>query len=394
MDIPWDPDNKSTIKSQVNRVIEDYKDKKPVCSVLYDKSTDNYRERLDEVLRTRFGYKINREDGISFLFDKNAIAILGHYVGTDAEAAAAIAAPYVLKRGDIISGHKYHNDGLYPSLTFAAPVELNKKVGVEAVTVLFADKDRVHSMRILDLDGKTFELPLIKEETTPEMEGVGNKAPLTRPTGVASKERITQDDGVVKKSERDDARTDRELLMGTEGYELTAAEKKALETYRAKVEDFEARERKVQAALDELDRLTRTGAGREAIQKQRTKVSNLQAGMNKALRELTQAETRDKTMLEIIRKEREIQRRRTSMATRETFTKRELRSRITKLYNDLNRRITSPSEKKNIPVPVMMQAIEVLDAINMDSSREKREFNIRNIHPHCARVDVLLCFPT
>ena len=160
------------------------------------------------------------------------------------------------------------------------------------------------------------------------------------------------------------------------------------------MEDFEARERKVQAALDELDRLTRTGAGREAIQKQRTKVSNLQAGMNKALRELTQAEHRDKTMLEIIRKEREIQRRRTSMATRETFTKRELRSRITKLYNDLNRRITSPSEKKNIPVPVMMQAIEVLDAINMDSSREKREFNIRNIHPHCARVDVLLCFPT
>ena len=171
----------------------------------------------------------------------------------------------------------------------------------------------------------------------------------------------------AKLSERDDAKTDRELLMDTEGEELTKAERQELENYRAKVRDFEARERKVQAALEELDRMVREKDPN--VRQQRTKVSNLQAGMNKALRELTQAETGNRTMLEIIRKEREIQRRRTSLATRETFTKRELRSRITKLYNDLNRRITRPSEKKNIPVPVMAQAVEVLQAINMDGTR-------------------------
>ena len=156
--------------------------------------------------------------------------------------------------------------------------------------------------------------------------------------------------------------------MDTTGEELTAAERRELEKHRKKVEDFEERERKVQAALEELDRMVR--AKDPNVQKQRSKVSNLQAGMNKALRELTEAETKDKTMPQIIRKEREIQRLRTSMTTRETFSRRELRGRITKLYNDLNRRITSPSEKKNIPVPVMMQAIEVLEAINMDSTRE------------------------
>ena len=63
---------------------------------------------------------------------------------------------------------------------------------------------------------------------------------------------ITQDDGVVKSSERDNEKTDRELLMGTNGSTLTAAEKAGLEKYRAKAEDFEERQKKVQAALEEL----------------------------------------------------------------------------------------------------------------------------------------------
>ena len=181
------------------------------------------------------------------------------------------------------------------------------------------------------------------------------------------------DDKTVKYSERDDARTDRELLLDSlmdSRAELTDKERQALAGYRQKADDVRQREQKVKDALQELDRMVKAGASREAVNKQRTKVSNLQAGLQKALRELTQAETTDKTMLEIIRKEREIQRRRTAMRTRETFTRRELRGRITKLYNDLNRRITNPSEMKNIPPAVMQQAIEVLRAINMDSTQE------------------------
>ena len=388
MDIPWDPDEKSTIKTQLNRARSRLMKQPPVKSVTYDAKKNDYLEQLDKVLRENFGYKIARQDGISFLFDKGAVSILDKYIHTDGERAAAIAAPYVLKRGEIISGHKYHKGGLYPSLTFGASVEINGEKGVEAVTVLFGDKDRVHALRIVDDNGRDFELPLIKEEATPSPVDSGVKAPVAVPIGVTSKDRLTQDDGAVKKSdrenlgyhagdlgkaetvkyqERDNEKTDRELLLDTDGATLTAAEKVELQKYRAKAEDFETSQQKVQAALEVLDTMARTHDPN--VQKQRAKVSNLQAGMQKALRELTAAE-RNKTMLEIIRKEREIQRRRTSYATRETFTRRDLRNRITRLYNDLNRRITSPSEKKNIPVPVMEQAIDVLQAINMDSSRE------------------------
>lgn len=173
----------------------------------------------------------------------------------------------------------------------------------------------------------------------------------------------------VKYSERDNARTDRELLMETDAEELTDAERTALDAYRKKVESFADLEQQVQAQQAVLDDLVRQHADGDQIEKARTKLSNLQARMQKALNTVTEAEKSDKTMLEIIRKEREIQRRRTRMATTEAFTKRELRARITKLYNDLNRRITNPSEKKNIPAPLLMQAIDVLEAINMDSSR-------------------------
>lgn len=191
MDLPWDENEKSTIKMQEARVHDRLMQTDPVTKVRYDPKTDNYAVMLDKILRDRFGYKINRPDGISFLFDKEAIGTIRHYVGTDSEAAAAIAAPYVLKRGEIISGHKHHKGGLYPSLTFSAAVELNGEKGIESVAVLFADKDRVHALRIVGPDGKEFNLPVTKNETAPEMEGVGVEAPLTRPTGAASIDIVT-----------------------------------------------------------------------------------------------------------------------------------------------------------------------------------------------------------
>ena len=175
LDIPWDNDNNSSIKTQLSRVIHRIAGYDPVTSVEYDKNKQYYTDQLSDILRTRFGGgKIERQDGISFLFDKESVATIRHYVGSDAEAAAAIAAPYVLKRGEIISGHKNHNNNGYPSLTFAASVELNGKKGVEAVVVLFAGKDRVHSLRITTLDGKEFVLD-VKKKSDSEMEGAAEK---------------------------------------------------------------------------------------------------------------------------------------------------------------------------------------------------------------------------
>ena len=253
LDIPWDNDNNSSIKTQLSRVTHRIAGYNPVTSIEYDKNKQYYTDQLSDVLRTRFGGgKIERQDGISFLFDKESVATVRHYVGSDAEAAAAIAAPYVLKRGEIISGHKNHNNNGYPSLTFAASVELNGKKGVEAVVVLFAGKDRVHSLRITTLDGKEFVLD-VKKKSDSEMEGAAEKTAVTRPTGSDSDNSIlsSSEKSNTKFQERDALPDDRALLMTVKAEGRNA---EALTAYQKKVKSLEALERKLQrqqAALEE-----------------------------------------------------------------------------------------------------------------------------------------------
>ena len=191
LNIPWDTDNESTIKEQTMNNLDKVKDMDPVASITYDKNSGKkYSDQLDDILRTRFGYRIDVQGMGEILFDKAAVATIRHYVGTDAEAAAAIASPYVIKRGKIISGHRRHGNGRYPSVTFSAPVILNGQKGIESVSILFADKNRVHALRIMTPDGKVFTLTAPNSKTELEMEGVGTNAPITRPTSSVSENSI------------------------------------------------------------------------------------------------------------------------------------------------------------------------------------------------------------
>ena len=161
-DIDWDNDNFSSLKSQLKSHIAEVNEMQPVTEVYYDKSKPYY-EMLDDVLKTKFGYKIDRQDFGSILFDKTAIANARKYVKTDSEAAAIIASPYVLKRGKAISGHKNHKNEGYPSVTFAAPVVLNGVIGDVAVCVFYGDKNRIHAIRVLTPEGSTFDLVITKK---------------------------------------------------------------------------------------------------------------------------------------------------------------------------------------------------------------------------------------
>ena len=125
MSIRWDPDERSTSKTQLNRERARLIKQPPVKSVKYDSEKNDYLQQLDKIMWENFGYKINRQDSVLFLFDKGAVSKIDQYINTEGEKAAAIAAPYVLKRGEIINGHKNHKGGLYPSLTFGASVEIN-----------------------------------------------------------------------------------------------------------------------------------------------------------------------------------------------------------------------------------------------------------------------------
>ena len=189
--IAWDSDNNSSLKSQLIAHMDEVNAMSPVTDVIFDKSKGKtYATILNDILRTKFGYKIARQDGVTFLFDETAIGTLRHYVTSDEEAAAVISAPYVLKRGKAISGHKNHKNRGYPSVTYAAPVTINgDKVNV-AVSVLFADKDRPHSLRVLMPSGEEYVMQKIK--TDPGMEEATPKSGVPSPTGSVSNKKVSQ----------------------------------------------------------------------------------------------------------------------------------------------------------------------------------------------------------
>ncbi len=212
--IDWDPDNNSSIKNQMSKHLDEINQMKPVGNVEFKKVSGNtYANVLNNILKTKFGYKIERQDGATFLFDETAITTLRRYVTRDEEAAAIIATPYVLKRGKAISGHRNHKNLGNPSITYAGPVTINGETVNVAVAVLFGKKNRPHSMRVLMPSGAEYVMG--QEKAEPGREGAAHKDAVDSPTGSAFSEIVTQNIGESqgtfkknnsgKKSEREPA---------------------------------------------------------------------------------------------------------------------------------------------------------------------------------------------
>lgn len=188
----------------------------------------------------------------------------------------------------------------------------------------------------------------------------GNVIPLS--------ERFNSGTGDIRFSARTDAKSDRELLLDASEAGMTDAEKRAAADYKAKVDVFRQRQQAATTALDALDKAVQAGNATEA-NKLRAKLTAAEKKMSEALAALTEAE-RGPELRAILRREREIQRQRTTRHIRDSYNRRELRQRVDRLWKDLNKRITSPTEKKRIPVELMQQAVDVLQVINMDTTRE------------------------
>ncbi len=167
--IDWDEDNFSSLKTQLLNHIDEVNSMEPVVKVTYSKKDKRpYYKVLENVLKNTFGNKIDIQGVGNILFDEGAISSIKNYIETDAERAAAIAAPYVIKKGKIISGHLNHKEQGTVSITFAAPAILNNQKGNVVVSVMYG-KGRVHSLRVLSPDGKAFELIKTKDtESTTE----------------------------------------------------------------------------------------------------------------------------------------------------------------------------------------------------------------------------------
>lgn len=176
----------------------------------------------------------------------------------------------------------------------------------------------------------------------------------------------------------DTAKTDRELLKGA--YQRMLKDKQwvidqygkqaqeDLEKYQKQAEKYHLEEAKVTETLDKMDKAVQDGDG-DAVKALRQELNAAEGRMTTALKQLSQLQERP-ALQQILQRERAIERTRTRERIREGVNRRDLRQRVERLWKDMNRRITSPTEKKHIPVPVMQQAIEVLQALNMDTSRE------------------------
>lgn len=204
-----------------------------------------------------------------------------------------------------------------------------------------------------------FDSSQVKSADPVTYDDAGNVIPLS--------ERFNSGNPDIRYSARTGDKSDRELLLDASDASLTDAEQKARAAYRAQVDGYRSRQQAVVTLIDAMDKAVRDGDATAAT-KLRAKLTEAEKKMAQALAGLTEAE-RGPELREILRREREIQRRRTDSRIRESYGRRELRQKVDRLWKDLTKRLSSPSEKKNIPVNVMMQAVDVLEAINMDATR-------------------------
>lgn len=193
LDIAWDDNNFSSIREQMQAHIDEINEMDIVTTVnLAEFKKKDILDELSSVLKNKFGYKIDTQKYGNFLFDKEAINDVGGYLKTPAEGAAVLASPYVIKRGEVISGHKNHKLKGNVSLLFAAPAELNGEVGDIGVAVIIGRKSRVHSVRVLTPQGNEFEL--IKNNDAEPLTNVGGttKSGVSTTIGSASINNIPQ----------------------------------------------------------------------------------------------------------------------------------------------------------------------------------------------------------
>lgn len=187
-----------------------------------------------------------------------------------------------------------------------------------------------------------------------------------------------------------DAMTDREILM-LAAEEYGGEEQIELAEFRDAMEQYQNYDEAAQEHLQKLSELQterkavtdmRTSMGEitpqekqkrlDALDKQiaseRGKVSGAEKNAADALSRVTQLE-KGRALQDILVKERAAQRQRTRAQVNERTRRRDTRRKVEKLAKELQARVAKPSEKRYIPADLMRQTVDVLQAINLDSSR-------------------------
>lgn len=164
----------TSIKEQLREHLDEVNAMAPVASIDYTPGNKKtvFEKAFEEFKKV--GFKVDRQGFGIIEIGENQIRTSLNYLDGDAELATLLTIPKVLKRGLDISGHENHKDRGYPSVTIAAPVEVNGKRGNVAAIVKQAGKNKYHTHRILMPDGSEFVFE-IKKDTEPPIDSMTGK---------------------------------------------------------------------------------------------------------------------------------------------------------------------------------------------------------------------------
>ena len=151
-DVKW-VDDKKSIKNQLRDNLDTLKNMQDYADVEYfGEGEQELRQLMMEEVK-RIGGEIISRDGMSFKFDKNSIKQIVNHAKTFELRAAALAAPFVAKKGVLIAGQKNHDGNPITSLTFAAPIIINGERIMVGVAVHFDSMGRAHAANIVTESG-------------------------------------------------------------------------------------------------------------------------------------------------------------------------------------------------------------------------------------------------
>lgn len=214
--------NASSIKEQIGYHVEELNSMDPVFNDRVNVPDYENRARTIEWVMNLLeytGYKIERDNFGTVVFDKPRISRSLSYLKTSAEIAAFAALPNVISSGIRIDdgehdSHKYRG---FATFTFAAPVEINGVRGNMAAVVTETTDKFYKTHRILMPDGSVFDY-LGTEKESEYSDGVGAVSSSIAQRDSLSANSITHGADDVNTENAEDVR---DKARNSEGTELT-----------------------------------------------------------------------------------------------------------------------------------------------------------------------------
>ncbi len=143
-------------KDQIRTHLDELNAMESVDDISYEgTSKEAMRNRVIKKFQ-QLGGKIDRKNFGIIEIGESDVNTSSNYVETEAEIAAWLTVPRVLKRGILIHSKDNHKDRGHPTFTIAAPVTINGARGIVGVVVKKTGRNRYKSHRILMPDGSAF----------------------------------------------------------------------------------------------------------------------------------------------------------------------------------------------------------------------------------------------